>query len=136
MNLNINHKEIITNAVINYSNKSLAPKRHELDLDIYEQNLKNRNKFPFLFILFDNSSSDFDKNINIKINNKNNSITKNYAYYLDFENLNSVNINEDEINDSLSQKEIKLIMVLKLKEQFNLKINYHITPRITEEQLI
>lgn len=51
LNLNINHKEIITNAVINYSNKSLAPKRHELDLDIYEQNLKNRNKFPFLFIL-------------------------------------------------------------------------------------
>ena len=136
LNLNINHKEIITNAVINYSNKSLAPKRHELDLDIYEQNLKNRNKFPFLFILFDNSSSDFDKNINIKINNINNSITKNYAYYLDFENLNSVNINEDEINDSLSQKEIKLIMVLKLKEQFNFKINYHITPRITEEQLI
>ena len=136
LNLNINHKEIITNAVINYSNKSLAPKRHELDLDIYEQNLKNRNKFPFLFILFDNSSSDFDKNINIKINNINNSITKNYAYYLDFENLNSVNINEDEINDSLSQKEIKLIMVLKLKEQFNFKINYHITPKITEEQLI
>lgn len=136
LNLNINHKEVITNAVINYSNKSLAPKRHELDLDIYEQNLKNRNKFPFLFILFDNSSSDFDKNINIKINNINNSITKNYAYYLDFENLNSVNINEDEINDSLSQKEIKLIMVLKLKEQFNFKINYHITPKITEEQLI
>ena len=136
LNLNINHKEVITNAVINYSNKSLAPKRHELDLDIYEQNLKNRNKFPFLFILFDNSSSDFDKNINIKINNINNSITKNYSYYLDFENLNSVNINEDEINDSLSQKEIKLIMVLKLKEQFNFKINYHITPKITEEQLI
>ena len=136
LNLNINHKEIITNAVINYSNKSLAPKRHELDLDIYEQNLKNRNKFPFLFILLDNSSSDFDKNINIRINNINNSITKNYAYYLDFENLNSVNINEDEINDSLSQKEIKLIMVLKLKEQFNFKINYRITPKITEEQLI
>ena len=92
-----------------------------------------KNKFPFLFILFDNSSSDFDKNINIKINNINNFITKNYAYYLDFENLNSVNINEDEINDSLSQKEIKLIMILKLKEQFNFNINYHITPRITEK---
>ena len=38
LNLNINHKEIITNAVINYRNKSLAPKKHELDLDIYEQN--------------------------------------------------------------------------------------------------
>ena len=134
LNLNLNHKEIIKNAVINYSNKSLAPKRDELDLDIYEQNLKNRNKFPFLFVLFDNSSSDFDKNINIKINNINDSISKNYAYYLDFENLN--NLENDEINDSLSQKEIKLIMILKLKEQFNFKINYHITPKITEEQLI
>ena len=27
-------------------------------------------------------------------------------------------------------------MILKLKEQFNFKINYHITPKITEEQLI
>ena len=138
LNLYINHKEIITNAVINYSNKNLAPKRDEFDLDIYEQNLKNKNKFPFLFILFDNSSSDFDKNINIKIDNitdlsfKN----KNYAYYLEYENFNSAKKNEDEINDTLLQKESKLIMVLKLTEEFNFKINYHITPKITEEQLI
>lgn len=136
LNLNLNHKEIITNAVINYSNKNLAPKRDEFDLDIYEQNLKNKNKFPFLFILFDNSSSDFDKNINIKINNLNDLASKNYAYYLDFENLNNLKKNEDEINDTLLQKESKLIMVLKLKEEFNFKINYHISPKITEEQLI
>ena len=136
LNLNLNHKEIITNAVINYSNKNLAPKRDELDLDIYEQNLKNRNKFPFLFILFDNSNSDFDKNINIKINNINNSNIKNYAYYLDFENLNSLNKSEDEINDSLMEKEIKLIMVLKLKDEFDFKIDYNLTPKVTEEQLI
>ena len=136
LNLNLNHKEIITNSVINYCNKNLAPKRDELDLDIYEQNLKNRNKFPFLFILFDNSNSDFDKNINIKINNINNSNNKNYSYYLDFENLNKLQKEEDEINDPLIQKEIKLIMVLKLKEDFDFKIDYHITPKITEDQLI
>ena len=115
LSLNLNQKDIITNAVVNYSNKNLAPKRDELDLDIYEQNLKNRNKFPFLFILFDNSNSDFDKNINIKINNINNSANKDYAYYLDFEHLNQLQNNQDEIKDSLSQKEIKLIMELKLK---------------------
>ena len=136
LNLNLNQKDIITNSVINYSNKNLAPKRDELDLDIYEQNLKNRNKFPFLFILFDNSNSDFDKNINIKINNTNNSTDKNYVYYLEFENLNKLKNNQDEINDSLSQKEIKLIMVLKLKEEFNFTINYRVTPQIAEDQLI
>ena len=136
LNLNLNHKEIITNVVINYSNKNLAPKRDELDLDIYEQNLKNRNKFPFLFILFDNSNSDFDKNINIKINNINNSNIKNYAYYLYFENLNTLDKNEDEINDSLMEKEIKLIMVLKLRDEFDFKIDYHTAPKITDEQLI
>ena len=137
LHLNINHKEIITNAVINYCNKNLAPKRDELDLDIYEQNLKNRNKFPFLFILFDNSNSDFDKNITIKVDNTNESSnTKNYVYYLDFENLNNLQNNKNEINDFLKQKEIKLIMLLKLKEEFNFKINYHISPKINEEQLI
>lgn len=137
LHLNLNHKEIIKNIVINYSNKNLAPKRDELGLDIYEQNLKNRNKFPFLFILFDNTNSNFDKNMTIKINNINESLnTKNYVYYLDFENLNNLKKEEDEINDILKQKEIKIIMVLKLKEEFNFKINYHITPKITEEQLI
>ena len=137
LNLNLNHKEIITNVVINYSNKNLAPKRDELDLDVYEQNLKNRNKFPFLFILFDNSNSTFDKNITIKVNNINeSSLSKNYGYYLDFENLNNLQTGKDYINGFLKQKEIKLIMVLKLKEEFNFKINYHVTPKITEEQLI
>ena len=136
LHLNLNPKEIITNVVINYSNKNLAAKRDELDLDIYEQNLKNRNKFPFLFILFDNSNSDFDKNINIKINSTNKTNTKNYVYYLEYENFNTLKKEKDEIYDSLIQKEIKLIMVLKLKEDFDFKINYHITPKITEQQLI
>ena len=136
LHLNLNPKEIITNVVINYSNKNLAAKRDELDLDIYEQNLKNRNKFPFLFILFDNSNSDFDKYINIKINKTNKENKKNYVYYLEYENFNKLKKEKDEIYDSLIQKEIKLIMVLKLKEDFDFKINYHITPKITEQQLI
>ena len=136
LHLNLNHKEIITNVIINYSNKNLAPKRDELDLDIYEQNLKNRNKFPFLFILFDNSNSDFDKNINLKVSNINKTNTKNYTYYLEYENLSALIKDKYEINDSLGQKEIKLIMVLKLKEDFDFKIDYHITPQISEEKLV
>ena len=137
LNIDLNNKKIISNIIISFCNKNLLGKKHDLDLYIYEQNLKYSKKFPFTFIYFDNSNSNFDKILNLELLNQldtKNYKNADYVFYLDYENLNK--IQNFEIKDKILQKSGKLIMVMKLSEDFNFKLKYNVSENFTEDQLI
>ena len=127
-----------------YSKKYLKPKKCDMGLLIYDnifpkEEYKNFNKkkFPFLFNFFDNSQSEYEQEITIKPEKIYKNSVKDYAFYLDNEEKNSLQKNEENIiNLTLNDKSDYLVILLKLNENFNFIINSESKVKISDEKLI
>ena len=95
-----------------------------------------KNKFPFLFNIFDNKNGEFEQEITIIPDKIYKNSVKDYAFYLDNEDKNSLQKNEENIiYQTLNQKDNYLVMLLKLNENFNFKIKYQPKVKISNDEL-
>ena len=126
-----------------YSLKYLNPKKCDMGFLIYDssepkEKYRNftKNKFPFLFNIFDNKNGEFEQEITIIPDKIYKNSVKDYAFYLDNEDKNSLQKNEENIiYQTLSQKDNYLVMLLKLNENFNFKIKYQPKVKISNDEL-
>ena len=135
--------DLLKHAIIDYAKRNLIGIKNDLGLMIYSNSNKNKNnninnKFPFLFCYYDNSKGVYDKEIETFPIKKNNDSVRDYAFYLDNEKLNYNNNNNNiySCKKYIKEKEDDLICILKLNENFNFYIDYSISCKISDNELI
>ena len=100
----------------------------------YYQNKKQNLKFPFVFIIFE-TDDETEAKIKFYVDNMGSPI-KNYAYYNEDEDLNTLTDEGQFILDkNMDKKEIKIFKVLRLKNTFDFECDFRVEPNLEGDEL-